>query len=68
MDISFYVLPELACDLVLGMPWLTKANPTINWNSFEVSFDIDSRKYFISGLPKFSHSLASVEVSGMSAK
>ena len=33
-----YVVPELACPIVLGMPWLREHNPRIDWATGTVDF------------------------------
>lgn len=33
-----YVVPELTCPIVLGMPWLREHNPRIDWTTGTVEF------------------------------
>lgn len=33
-----YVVPDLTCPIVLGMPWLREHNPCIDWTTGTVEF------------------------------
>ena len=39
--LGFWVVP-LAMDLILGLPWLQKMQPAIDWDSHHVWWEYDS--------------------------
>lgn len=38
VELDLIVVPDLKFDVVLGLPWLVQANPTINWRLGELTF------------------------------
>jgi hypothetical protein len=42
VELDLIVVPDLKFDVVLGLPWLVQANPTINWRLRELTFPKDT--------------------------
>ena len=56
-SIQYLVVPNLSCQLILGLPWLNYVNPTINWTSY---FFILWNKYILAKFYFFSRSSATL--------
>lgn len=45
LKLSFYVLKSLLCELVLGMPWLSKNNSVMVWQTFVITYKDGTRTH-----------------------
>jgi hypothetical protein len=59
---TFTILPLSGYDVILGMPWLERVNPQVNWRTKQVHFHRDSKHHVIKPLSTV-HLLAAREVS-----
>ena len=46
-DIEFRVVPKLNHAIILGMPWLDSANPTIDWRARSLTFTRDNQDHTV---------------------
>ena len=57
-EVNFDVLPKLSFDLVLGVKWLQRNSPAINWSDLSVSFPL--RQDFTNNFPTLTNLTMSI--------